>query len=165
MNKEKVSNALINIISKGLLRVIDEIKISDTKEQLKYIEIADDYNIFELTDRIAAISKEYNVDKKDIYITSISEVGSYEGSSSLCASFKHIIKRSTKEIEDELKARISRNAYQIIYKEMISVGFNRIGFNSSYLEKFADTSVAEMIKSKDYERLVDYYSLYFDEGK
>lgn len=129
---------------------------------VKYIEIADDCNIFELTAQISLISEEYKIDKKDIHITSMCDVGSYE-SSSLCASFDGIVKKSEKEMQTELKERIQKCAYQLIYKEMIAAGFNRVGFNSSYLRKFEDTSVAEMIQSKDYERLIDYYSLYFDE--
>lgn len=164
MGKDRVREVLGDIIMNKLNNVL-EITISDTKEQIKYIDIAEDYNISELTDRIMAISMEYNVDKKDIRINSISEVGSYENenSSSLCASFKMNIKKTEKEMGDELKAKVSSHAYQIVREEMIANEFSRIGFSSNYLKPFEDTSVLEMIKSEDYSRLIDYYSLFFNE--
>lgn len=159
----KIKTALNGIITDEFMQIVNEIKISDHKKTIKYIELSNGSNIFDLADEISSIAKEYDINKENIYIASVSEVGSYDSSSSLSASFETLIKKSEKEIGLEFETRISSYAYQILYKKMTEAGFKRVAFDTSLLKDFKDTSVAQMIKSKDHSRLVVYYSLYYNE--
>lgn len=71
------------------------------------------------------------------------------------------VDRTEKEIEQELIKRFQRKMWNKIYKELINVGYKRAGFNSGLLKEFDNTSVYQMAKDGDFDRLTKYYSLYF----
>jgi len=52
-------------------------------------------------------------------------------------------------------------AWAFIYDALIKNGYKRVGFNSGRLKEFNDTTVYEMYSSKDFDRLIKYYSLSF----
>lgn len=72
--------------------------------------------------------------------------------------------------EDKAKYRVKRFtgiAWQFIYKSLTNEGYKRNGFNSGLLKRFDDTTVFDMYINKDFDRLVEYYSLSFskEEGQ
>ena len=48
-----------------------------------------------------------------------------------------------------------------ISKLLTANGYKRVGFDSSLLKYFTDTTVYDMYIDKDYDRLVEYYSMSF----
>lgn len=80
----------------------------------------------------------------------------------LSVYFDTIVSKTKNEIENEMKSIIERKSYRIIYDNMIKNGFKRVGFNSKLLKNFNDTNVYEMIKNNELNKLVSYYSFWFD---
>ena len=62
---------------------------------------------------------------------------------------------------DYCNKAFERYAWKAIYDSFISEDYKRVGFNSSLLNDFKDTTIYGMYMDKDYDRLFDYYSLYF----
>jgi hypothetical protein len=65
---------------------------------------------------------------------------------------------------DDLKYnrnRFNAIAWSRLYPIMIENGYKRVGFNSGLLSNFKDTTVYDMYIEKDFDRLVEYYSLPF----
>lgn len=60
------------------------------------------------------------------------------------------------------KKRFTNLAFKYIYDLLISKGYKRIGFNSSLLKEFKNTTIYDMYMNNDHDRLVKYYSLYFN---
>lgn len=70
--------------------------------------------------------------------------------------------------DDKLKFkrnRFSNIAWTKVYASLTQNGYKRVGFNSGLLKEFDDTTVYDMFINKDFDRLVKYYSLSFDETK
>lgn len=58
-----------------------------------------------------------------------------------------------------VKERFQYVAWSLVYKTLTEKGYKRQGFNTSLLKSFA--SVYEMYTNKEFDRLAEYYSLYF----
>lgn len=52
-------------------------------------------------------------------------------------------------------------AFKFVYNKLISNGYKRIGFNSTYLKEFKNTTPYDMFINKEMDKLVKYYSLFF----
>lgn len=66
--------------------------------------------------------------------------------------------------EDKLKyckEKFSTIAYNSVFKVLTKEGYKRTGFNSGLLKDYKDTTVYDMYINKDFDRLVNYYSLSF----
>lgn len=69
---------------------------------------------------------------------------------------------TTKFEKTQYKRRLFNNiAFKKVYNSLILNGYKRVGFNSGLLKEFNDTTVYDMYITKDFNRLVKYYSLYF----
>jgi hypothetical protein len=67
--------------------------------------------------------------------------------------------------QDKLKIKrktFSTIAYKLVFDLLIKSGYKRVGFNSGKLKEFDDTTVYDMFITKDFDRLVKYYSLSFN---
>ena len=65
---------------------------------------------------------------------------------------------------DKLRAirqRFSNIAFPLVKDSLTSNGYKRVGFNSGLLKAFDGTTVYDMYVNKEFDRLVEYYSLYF----
>ena len=66
--------------------------------------------------------------------------------------------------KDKLKFKrdkFSSIAFKLVYDLLIKNGYKRVGYSSSLLKQFDDTTVYDMYINKDFDRLVKYYSLPF----
>lgn len=59
------------------------------------------------------------------------------------------------------RKRFSDIAFRYVNDSLTDNGYKRIGFNSRLLKQFKNTSVYDMFINKDFDRLVEHYSLYF----
>lgn len=53
-------------------------------------------------------------------------------------------------------------AFSIVSHDLLLVGYKRKGFNSGLLKEFDDTTVYDMYIQEEFDRLVKYYSLFFE---
>lgn len=68
----------------------------------------------------------------------------------------------TKEDSEKfMDKRFPTVAFKMIYDTLTSNGYKRVGVNSSEFSKFRDFNKYEMYRNKQFDRLVEYYSLYF----
>jgi hypothetical protein len=85
----------------------------------------------------------------------------YDGYSDVCLSW-YIEVPTTKEEQLKYKRdNFERISHTLIFKTLKSNGYKRKGFLSSLLKEFKDTTVFDMYANKDFDRLVDYYSLFY----
>lgn len=59
------------------------------------------------------------------------------------------------------RKRFTTIAFKIVYDLLTTNGYKRVGYNSGLLQDFDNTTVYDMYKNKDFDRLVKYYSLPF----
>lgn len=78
---------------------------------------------------------------------------------SLC--WDTIVPTTEKEQEDFRKRRFFDVAFSKLYPLLTSNGYKRVGLNSGLLAQFDDTTVYQMYKAGEFDRLASYYSLYF----
>ena len=52
-------------------------------------------------------------------------------------------------------------AWKSVYNLLLNNGYKRVGYNTSFLKEFDDTSVYDMYINNEFDRLVKYYSLPF----
>jgi hypothetical protein len=57
--------------------------------------------------------------------------------------------------------RFSTPAFRFVYDTLTKNGYKRVGYNTGLLKPFKGTTVYDMYTNKDFDRLVDYYSLPF----
>ena len=165
MDKSAVLIALKRAIAEGLVPYINKISVPLTKTITKTIAIEDGMNINSLQEKISNISKKHKVDEKDIWI-SVDEDEDFTlgcNTARLCACFKAEVKKSGKDIHLETKKRVNNSSFGIIHRAMTAEGFKRVGFGSNLLAPFDDTTVYDMAIAEEFDRLADYFSLYFDE--
>ena len=63
------------------------------------------------------------------------------------------------------KKRFTNIAWNFVYNSLINNGFKRVGFCSSLLKEFDNTTIYEMYLAKDFDKLVKRYSLSFKKDK
>tara|TARA_R110000868_G_scaffold329984_1_gene590901 strand:+ start:317 stop:1129 length:813 start_codon:yes stop_codon:yes gene_type:complete len=59
------------------------------------------------------------------------------------------------------RKRFTDIAWKVVYDILMKNGYKRVGYNSGLLKQFDDTTVYDMFISKNFDRLVKYYSLPF----
>lgn len=63
-----------------------------------------------------------------------------------------------------VKKYVNRLAgFKAVYELLIANGYKRVSVNSAEFKNFRDTTPYDMYMEKDFDRLVEYYSLYFKE--
>lgn len=66
--------------------------------------------------------------------------------------------------EDRLKFRRKRFttiAFRMVYDLLTTNGYKRVSYNTGLLKPFDNTTVYDMYINKEFDRLIDYYSLPF----
>lgn len=61
-----------------------------------------------------------------------------------------------------MEKRFTHVAFKSVHKLLLETGYRRVGFSTALLKEFRDTSVYGMYQNKEWDRLIWYYSLYFD---
>jgi len=59
------------------------------------------------------------------------------------------------------RKRFSSIAFKHVYKLLTKNAYKRVGYNTSLLKEFDDTTIYDMYINKDFDRLVKYYLLSF----
>jgi hypothetical protein len=78
-----------------------------------------------------------------------------------CLYYYVDVKTTEKEKTDFIKNRFTSVAWKFVYDLLTNNGYKRVGFNSGLLKNFKDTTVYDMYIAKDFDRLVEYYSMPF----
>lgn len=60
------------------------------------------------------------------------------------------------------KTIVNNRAFKAVYDVMLANGYKRIAVHSSQFKVFNDTSVYDMFVNNEHQRLVRYFTLYFD---
>ena len=69
---------------------------------------------------------------------------------------------ATKEYKEQQKRKAFKTRhFKAVYNAMTSNGYRRIGCSSAMFKKFDNTTAYDMYVEKDFDRLVEYYSLRF----
>ena len=62
------------------------------------------------------------------------------------------------------RKRFTDIAWKCLYDLLTKNGYKRVGYNTGLMKQFDDTTVYDMYMSKDWDRLMEYYSLSFKYG-
>ena len=68
---------------------------------------------------------------------------------------------SEKDDIQHTKRMFNNISFKYVYQSLTQNGYRRIGCDTLCLRKFKDTTAYDMYMESDYDRLVDYYCLYF----
>jgi len=85
----------------------------------------------------------------------------YDGFSDVCLNYDVILPTTEKEKLKFRQEKFKQIAFKPVHDILISNGYKRVGFNSGLLKQFSDTNVFDMFFNKEFDRLVEYYSLSF----
>jgi hypothetical protein len=157
-----LQTTLKDIITNLLIPSISEIKGNLRKTISVETRIEEGLNISALQTIISDIATTENINEKDIFLESYVEEFSGSPYSELLVCFNKEVDTTEKERIKEIKDRVNKYAsWKIIHTNMKETEFKRTGFNSGLLKEFDDTSVYDMIKENNIDRLVKYYTLYY----
>lgn len=131
-----------------------EQKTPQTKLESVYVNIGD-VNPLDLGSFIA----ENNI-PKDAWFSTEQEDGLFSHIEPVLR-YNTVIPTTNEERLKYKKDKFSTIAFPIVFKHITNNGYKRKGFNSGLLRQFEDTTVYDMYINKDFDRLVEYYSLYF----
>ena len=120
----------------------------DTKKVLKSIDISDVYP-FDMNDYL----KVNNI-PPDAYFSSDTDENPV-------ISYEVEVPMTEAEKESLRKRRFNTFYFKYVYDLLIPMGYKRRGFNSGELSRFDGTTVYDMFINKEYDRLMDYFSLAF----
>lgn len=91
-----------------------------------------------------------------------SETGDgYSGLGRVVLAWEVNVHMSPKELFDFKKKRFDGIAWASVYEILTNNGYTRIGVNTALLRKFDDTTIYEMYTNSEFDRLIEYYSMYF----
>lgn len=116
-------------------------------------------NVFELRDMVEELSTKTKTPVADI------EVDYSETMGCLVAYIPQEVDKTEEEIEKEKIAQFNRRAWTYVYEVLTKFGYKRTPCSTSKFKEFDDTTVFDMYKNKEYDRLVEYYSLRFKRGE
>lgn len=88
------------------------------------------------------------------------EPNSYDSFDRVCLCWQIDVLTTDKDRLKFVKTQFN-NSFGKVNKFLSDNGYKRKGFNSGLLRQFDDTTVYDMYINKDFDRLVEYYSLYF----
>lgn len=85
----------------------------------------------------------------------------YDAWDDIVLSWEIDIPTTDKDKKAFKRKRFTDIAWKVVYDILMKNGYKRVGYNSGLLKQFDDTTVYDMFISKDFDRLVKYYSLPF----
>lgn len=86
----------------------------------------------------------------------------YDAFDDILLSWEVDIPTSEKDKFDFGKRRYSDIVFPKIYKIMSDNNYNRKPLDTSLLKDYKNTTVYEMFINRDFDRIVEYYSMYFE---
>lgn len=132
-----------------------EKRIPQTKVSTKYIDITN-VNPFDLVSFMA----ENNVPKEACFDGMDNSYDAwYVGI--VLLSWETNVPTTDKDKLKYCKEKFNTIASKAVFDTLTKEGYKKTGFNSGLLKDFKDTTVYDMYINKDFDRLVNYYSLSF----
>jgi hypothetical protein len=125
-----------------------------TKIEVKYIDI-DGVKPLD----IANYMKDNNIPDNAYFGLKSNSYDGFHGDIYLCYDVN--IPTTDKDKMKFKKDKFSDIAFKPVYDLLTKNGYKRVGINTFLLKQFKDTTVYDMYISKDFDRLVTYYSMYF----
>jgi len=102
---------------------------------------------------------------KDNDIPATAEFGGkpngYDAFDEVCLVYDVDIPTTEKDKLKAKKDRFTNIAFRAVYDLLIANGYKRVGYRSGLLKPFDNTTVYDMYINKEFDRLVEYYSLPF----
>lgn len=89
----------------------------------------------------------------------------YDGFDAILLEWAIDVPTTEKDKAAFLKKRFNTIAGSRVYKTLSERGYKREGFNSGLLAAYDDTTVYDMYIAKDWDRLLNYFSLAFPQLK
>jgi len=146
---------MIEIIRDGIRDTLSNIKAPKYRVATKTIEITDikPYDIKSFMD-------EENIPKSAWFDSKEDAYDSFSYGTYLSWEVEIL---ATKEFKLKIvKYKFETTVLSHVYNRLISNGYKRKGFNSSFLREFDNTTVFDMYINKQWSRLEKYYSLSFE---
>jgi hypothetical protein len=84
-----------------------------------------------------------------------------DGFDEVCLVYDVDIPTTDKDKLKHKRSRFSTTAFRLVYELLTVNGYKRVGYNSGLLKPFDNTTVYDMYINKEFDRLVEYYSLPF----
>lgn len=142
---------LIQALDEAFVKL--EKQVPQTKKQTKSISILDvkPLNLLEFM-KANNVPDDADFDGKD---------NGYDGWNDILLSWSIDVPTTDKDKLDFKRRRFSDVAFKCVYDLLTKNGYKRNGYNTGLLKQFDDTTVYDMYMSKDFDRLVKYYSLPF----
>jgi hypothetical protein len=133
--------------------VLLESRIPQTKKKTIYVNIDD----VKPSDILSFM--------KDNDIPDTAEFGGkpngYDAFDEVCLVYDIDIPTTDKDKLKAKKDRFTNIAFRAVYDLLIVNGYKRVGYRSGLLKPFDNTTVYDMYINKEFDRLVEYYSLPF----
>lgn len=85
----------------------------------------------------------------------------YDAFDQICLCYDVDIPTTDKDKDKYRKERFTSYAFKPLYDLLLNNGYKRIGSSSGLYKEFDKTSVYEMYMAKEFDKLVQYYSLSF----
>lgn len=129
--------------------------VPEYKSKIVYSESICDLTPAQLLD----FAKEHNIPEGATIEGVPNSYDAYEGVA-LCWSIP--IPTTEKGKLSFIKIKFNNNAaWNLVYKTLLENGYKRVGFNTGLLKPFDNTTVYDMYVNREFDRLVEYYSLPF----
>jgi hypothetical protein len=142
---------IVQALNDAIVRLEDN--IPQTKKNTIYVGIED----VKPTDILSFM--------KDNNIPDTAEFGGkpngYDAFDEMCLVYDVDIPTTDKDKLKLKRSRFTNFAFRAVYDLLIVNGYKRVGYRSSLLKPFDDTTVYDMYINKEFDRLVEYYSLPF----
>lgn len=76
-------------------------------------------------------------------------------------AYDHKVSLTEEDKLNWVERAFNNGHFAVIYNGMVDRGYMRVGFNSALLAKFHGKSPYKMFKNREFDTLVEYYSLHF----
>ena len=127
--------------------------IPQTKKEEKLVSIVDVSPL-----DIARFMQDNNI-PTDAYFTG--RENGYDGWNDICLGWEIDVPTTDKEKLKYKKQKFDNYAFQSVRVLLTQNDYKRVGYNTSLLKEFDDTTVFDMYSNEEFDRLVKYYSLSF----
>lgn len=130
-----------------------QMTIPKTKKAIKSISIID-VNPLELT----SFMKKNNIPDDAVFD---GRDNGYDAWDDILLSWEVDVPTSAKDKDAFKRKRFTDIAFRKVYDSLKDKGYKRKGFDSSLLKQFKDTTLYDMYTNQEFDRILQYYSMYF----
>ena len=155
MTDESNFNGVEELISQALDEsfTLLEKQVPKTKKSIKSISIIDVKPL-----ELSSFMKKNNV-PDDAFFDG--RDNGYDAWDDILLSWDVDVPTSGKERSDFRRRRFTDIAFRKVYDSLKDKGYKRKGFDSSLLKQFKDTTLYDMYTNQEFDRILQYYSMYF----